>query len=636
MGFPMNNTEVANRKVIQIGERKVLIGSRWDLEDRAVGPLLNLSLRSKASKNGLHYASTHSLSKNTKTGATQYTFLSEQDVNSESELLIAESIIASNIKNWINKEYLDSSTILIYSIRDSEVINSFDSKFWILPIDSTGRIESENQSIVSDRYSLKESLDLYSITTEKFNIIYVEKDTFVADVINEYDGELNSSTVIPLKEFVKVFNESEYQIKRIYKPSPFKAKKVAIVSSAIAASFIAWAGFSYLSQIESFDFFENPEKVAKLSEKKNSLRDLASSLKSSSSSWTNESFREETLNQFIDGLKSNLYEPFEIALIIQKINNTLPLHAMEWKLVKLSYQNNLFFARYERIQNAQGVYYILDEYIEALDNTEEDIQISPFNLLDDGETRIYTITPIQKLKRKELISSMDEKLRKENELESKVRKDVKVVSDRITSLTNIYSKFNELTFTEKWIKRTSIDLLSDAKAQEVSLDSALSKLHKSEKKLGQFEKLEVPQELVLGQTIDFVTMLQIDSFFKWSFPAFTRGYPDSKTLSDRTKKVRKSKKSKSKNSISDNIYKQAIESYNVVISTRDSEEEGKVQSYGISDMIQLGNLINKPFVNIDLVDYDKTSEQWKFEIHFHTQTHEYAKRILQKKDKEVK
>lgn len=636
----MKNTDVKERKIIQIGERSVIISSKWEMEKRVEGPLLSLSLRSKAAKSGLHYAVTHAVSsKKGKQDSTQYSLLSESEANAKLELLAGEPIIAENVKKWVPEDKQDAHSVFIYSIGNDPGLNAFDSKYWILAIDPSGRIESESQFIVDDRYALKEALDIYSITTESFNVIHVQNDNFINDFLNDNLGTFTSTFTIPLKDFVGAFNNSDDKIKRIYKPSPFKAKKVAIVSGAIAASAIAWMGYSYISQSESFDFFESQERVEELDSRNKELRELASSLKTSNSSWSNDSFREETLNQFIDGLKYNLYEPFEIALIIQEINNTLPVHAMEWELIKLSYENNMFFARYERIKNAQGVYYILDEYIESLNKSEKSLSITPFNLLDDGETRIYAITPFKELDRKRKITEMDEKLRKENSLESKVRRDVKSVSNKIGSLTNLYDQFNNMTFTEKWITRKSLDLLDEANNQNASLSTSLRRLNKSRRELSEFEKLEVPRELVLGQVMDFITMLQIDSFFKWSLPQLKRGYPDVKTLKERAPKKRKAKKSKNKTSNSSNganIYKQAIESYDVEISTRDSEEEGKVQSYGISDMIQLGYLINKPFVNVDLVDYTKFDEQWKFKIHFHRQTPEYTKRILNKDNKEVK
>ena len=74
-------------------------------------------------------------------------------------------------------------------------------------------------------------------------------------------------------------------------------------------------------------------------------------------------------------------------------------------------------------------------------------------------------------------------------------------------------------------------------------------------------------------------------------------------------------------------YKPAIESYQVTISTRESEEEGKIKSYGVRDMIQLGLLLDRPFINVDTVEYSKLDEQWVFSIHFNRQTPEYIRRI---------
>jgi hypothetical protein len=176
--------------------------------------------------------------------------------------------------------------------------------------------------------------------------------------------------------------------------------------------------------------------------------------------------------------------------------------------------------------------------------------------------------------------------------------------------------------------RDTLPIFEKVEQVEADIERARASFNNAKRTYKGTEPLVIEDNLVLGNVMDFVTMLQLDSFFEWSFPELSRTYPSEASLEKKNRK--KSKRSKVE------IYGPAIESYSVEISTRSSEEDGKVKSYGISDMIHLGLLINKPFINVDLVEYDKMSEQWKFLVHFHRKTPEYQQRIANNIDKDVK
>jgi hypothetical protein len=618
-----------NVEILRIGNRDVVVGGAWETESKYSGLLLKLSVRAKAASQQKHFASVYQPNKDLK--GSQYALYGDAQ---ETEGLIAgDATIASNIPKWLkaarqSAETKDRPVIFIFSISKEED-SVAESRFWMLPVEANGLISSESQAVLNDRYSLNEAINLFALTTEKFDIIHVDTDGETTSFFSEHETRVPEGcllTSITEEMLEKAFKESPFAINRIYKPSKIKVKKVAMVAGAVCITVVVAFSLSYLTQKEAIDYFSETEK-RELSEKKSdSLKNKIKGLREGQY-WDDTSYRKATLEQFVQSLEKSLYKPIEIAILLREINRTLPIFAADWRLVKLSYEKNRFFARYERSDKSKGVYFMLDSVVAAFNKQSTQLNILPYNLIDQGETRIYSVTPSANLQRQQNLDFMKTLLREEDNVSSNLRKNGKRLIDRQQDLSDLFRQYDALEFKQTWIKRGTLPLFEKVAELESRIVLAENGFNKAYRAYKSNQNLELENELVLGNVMDFVTMLQLDSFFEWSFPNLERTFPDSTTLDERNKKKPKP---------GDEIYGPAIESYSVEISTRSSEEEGKVKSYGISDMVHLGFLINKPFVNVDLVEYDKMSEQWRFLIHFNRKTPEYQKRIIKNKVKEVK
>ncbi len=616
---------------VQIDGVDVSVGAEWEVERKYSGALLKLSIRGKASTSKKYYAAIHKVNESKgKERLTQYTLASIED---DSILVSGEFAVAKNIEKWCGGK-LKRTTIFIKSIpRENSMA---EPRFWITPIEVDGRISSGDSQLVNDRFGLNDVLSVFGITNDDFNVVIVENDGDAKIFVDEKCPDISAKmevTVISESDLKDALSDKDCHYTRVYKPSKIKIKKVGSVAGVCTALTVGLFAFSYLSQKEGVDYFSQTEHLEKLDEKKDEYQDLSKGLKSKKN-WDARTYRKATLSQFVNGLGANIYSPLEISLTLSEVNKILPIFSAEWRLAKLSFEGNRFYARYERIEGGSGTYYMLDKNISKINQLSENLSIAAFDLKDEGASRTYLLTPKSIPSRQPSIEKMLSRLQSEEKLDKRVIKNASSASRSIDSLEDIFKDYRNLTFQERWIYREISSLYNEVSDAEDRLYNSERTIQKAKKALRAFEPLELDDNLVLGNIMDFVTMLQLDNQYKWSFPQLERIYPDEKTLKSKNKKPSRNKKKKSSKKI--DVYGPAIESYRVKITTQDTEEEGRIKSYGISDMIQLGLMLNKPFVNVDTVEYDKINEQWVFSIHFHRRTQEYSKRISNTDNKEDK
>ena len=640
----MDDKTTNSFEFIKFGEREMLIGNAWQTERKLKGALLKLQLRHKASESNAHYSFFSEVQSLGKT-SSQYSLVELDESNSKG-VVSGDLVVAKNAKSWVPDEYRskNKSTVFIYSIGSDSLLS--EPEFWIVAVTDSGLIHEEVKCKADDRYALADTLRLFGFVNS-FNVVHLVTDGAVKSFLKENKDEYSFVSFDDEKEknndilgddddddsLTRIFTITEdkfsesisktsgIEAKRIYKPSKIKVKKLGIGIGTAAALIGLWFSYSFISQKEAIDYFETSNLESELIEKSKTHSSLAKDLKNSSSKWDNETFRSETLNQFVESLGGNVYSPMDVALVLRELNRTMPMFAAEWRLVDFTFENNRFFCRYKRIKGGKGVFFLLDDVITSVNEEAKLLSIKPFDLKNQGEVRTYQITPVIDLPKKDLLISMQDKLQEEVRLKKNLAKANKQVNDSIRDALSSFSNYRELSFQDKWFKRASIELLNEHETFKANLQRADRLFNKTIKFNEGESPLLMDQNLILGNVMDFVTMMQMDSFFDWSFPIMTNGFPDNKTLS--SKNPKKSKKKKS----SGETYFQAIESYNVEITSQETEGEGKTISYGISDIIQLGILINKPFVNVDSVEYSKITEQWEFNIHFHRQTSKYRNRI---------
>ena len=606
-------------EVVSFSGRRTAIGSSWT-QTASKGIKLSFEIRKIASTSGQHFAYTYKPGGDSSSLEVQYaTFDNEM---CEVPTIIGEAAIARNINSWVKGQTNSNNPRLFIKSLPRETAYS-PSRFWVVPVEKNGRISIEDLKIARDSHELNSWWDAASLTNDQFTFVVVQNDgeskNFVDGIqssLKEQYDEVDPIVVIAEDTFSKALDPDELTIKRVYRPSKIKVKKVAVFVSAAVIGVTSLMGLSYITQSDSRDFFENDDfrthVSSKISDYGNYMKDYKGS-----SYWTDESYRKETIENFVDNMSNNMFKAVDIAVILREINRTLPIHAAEWRLTKLTYEKNGFYARYDRNQDGRGVYFMLDEIIAKINQNTANMSITPYDLpeQDQGEVRIFRIIPKANLERQDIIDDMTETIAKEEKLRSRYGKYIKRAYDKATGLDDLFKKYDNLTAQQKWVTRDSIALLEEGELLMSEFEEADSGLSSMVKTYNAREKATIDKSLILGNVIDFVAMMQMDSFFQWTYPKLVGTYPSEDMLEQKNKKKSKDE------------YKPAIESYQVTISTRESEEEGKIKSYGVRDMIQLGLLLDRPFINVDTVEYSKLDEQWVFSIHFNRQTPEYIRRI---------
>jgi hypothetical protein len=606
-------------ETVLFGSTKVVINGDWTVEPKYNKYLFGLMVNNNASKAGKHYAATLQ-SKEGSTNKFGQFALFDSDAVIDSTVS-GELVVANNLTKWLGHTP-DCISVFIRSIGEPSGSNT---RYWICGIDSRGQIETNSKFIVNDRFELQKLIDIYVITSEKINIISVEDDGATKKFITEYSSSMGEINLVHItgEMFLGSFDESlteHCRIFRAYKPSKVNLKSLAIITAASAITVTSWLVYSYISQSASLDFFSNNQFFEQIRQDNDSSQVVAEDLKTKKN-WDYDSYRNATLSQFVTSLGQNLYSPMDISIIIKEINKSLPTYSADWKLSSLNYVNNKFFARYDRILHGKGVYFLLDKNINQLNNVIHNFDIKPYDLVDEGAGRIFSITPKIKIEKIGRLDEMLNSLRQEGKLRVALSKTNADHLANTSYLLSVKDAYDALSFKEKWISRSGDDLLSEALEVTGEISKIKAKYDRLNISLSSLDKLNIDRNLVLGNVMDFVTMLQMDSFFEWSYPVLKRVYPDSEMLSSRNI-IQNASSPKQRE-----LYGPAIESYEVEITTRQNEEEGKILTYGISDMIHLGQVIDKPFVNVDEVHYDKITEQWSFVIHFHRHTPEFSKRI---------
>jgi hypothetical protein len=604
---------------LDIDGKKVLVGASWDIERKQKGLLLNLSLRVKANKENRPYCATYPLADGK---STQYLLLDERELQDVD--VAADAVIAEKAGEWFGIKR-DAPLIFIYSYLARGSVSS-EPSFWLTIVESDNTISNTHTGLIDDRFSLREFIETLLITSSDINVISVDTDGATKAFLEDFDAEaIFNIKEITTETLTTAIGHSTAKFKRIYKPSKIKVKKVGIAAGIAALSVSAAFGFSYLSQSESFSYFDNEVRLQELKNKSSSVSNSMKEFKTGST-WDPRSYRFETMREFSENIQNSMFSPIEIAVVLREVNKTMPTLAAEWRLTKIIYENNRFFARYERIQNGQGVFFLLDKKIKKVDEKTEYLTIRPYNLKEEAQVRTYSIIPKGVTRRTSALNELKENMREEDRLYTRMGKATQRVSSKIKALEEIHVQYSMFTFQDTWLSRRSIDLHNQAIVVKEDIQKAENTLDISMREFRNTEKAAINDDVLLGNVLDFVSIMQMDSYFMWTYPVIDNVFPSKKTLKEREGK-KKRRKRKDKEEDASASYGPAIESYDVVISTRDSEEEGKVLSYGIADMLRLGILINKPFVNVESVEYNSLNDQWQFNIHFNRKTPDYKRRV---------
>jgi hypothetical protein len=612
-----------SHSVTRIGEANIYVGLHWFYTQSRHRMLDAMSLRDLAAKEDVHFYAQNRFSvtdgeSSASKDIKQYALVpgSKKD---GSDIYCGASLISDFA---LESSLLSKGITTVFLYTDPED-NSSQSPVWLCAMNENGGL-IEGQELLCESASHAVSLLDDLSLTDQIEFIIIDGDTNAKNIATSFLARIAEK---PSDDKVKRINESvllgflpesNATIKRAYRPLPFKIEKAAIFAGAGALAVALYFGATYLS----LSSYENQLESAKplIDRKMAKYHEMMNDYKPSKY-YDNHSFRADTLEQFSKSLQGTLYDPLTISLVLREINSTLPMNSAQWQLTKISYVNNRFLAFYNRRENGKGVYFLLDENIRAVNKMAQGIKITPFSLNDEGNTRVYNIVPVADVARQNLIDETMEAISTEGRLRNAVGRTIQEAAQHLRDMSGYITQYNQIGFLDKWVFRELPRLASSVEISLNEFSRIESSLEEAIKEKEAQPLFRLNESFILGNVMDFVTMLQLDSLFEWSYPQLKRTFPDKSSIEDRNKASDEGGPA---------YYKPAIESYRVEISTQESEEEGQLKSYGISDMIQLGFLLDKPFVNVEIVEYDRESEQWRWVINFNRKTSEYTRRFEDK------
>lgn len=540
----------------------------------------------------------------------------------EAGIIHGSIAVSQSVINWPGYDRSKTSVLVLpVNMEDGQ------SAYWITAVSSNGIVIGEYERIHSSLYDVLNTISEIELT-EQPNYFYVENDISSETIFEQHKErsnlDLHVSTVS--ERLLKTALENKKSAaKQLYKKSNLELKKAGV---AIAASFIiasAYGVYSYIDTAESSAWLSDQANADWLASKKSKLQKEIEGFKSSKN-WTALNYKDTVIEQFVENLPTGMTAP-EIAISIKHIERILPLYAADWTMTKISYINGDFFAFYQRDKMGKGVFFHLDKVISLLNTQQKEISIEGHSLLNNAEVRLYKISQNSVISRGQEKSEMLNRFHNEKKLQMDLTKIVQKMNNDIVASESYIADFAMLTFKEKWIEKKGKRLFIDAKEKYDAVVDFEGRFIEAKRRLVEAKKPEIKDEWILGSVLDFVTLMQTDSLFTWTYPAMTRTFPDAKTIKERTPKKKKNKNKKT-NVNDSNDFLHAIETYTVEVSTQESEGDGKVKSYGVLDMLQLALLIDKPYITVDVVEYDPMTEQWKLALMFNRKTPEFNKRML--------
>jgi hypothetical protein len=613
----MSNTP-QGLQTIEIQGQTFYVALDWEDSKSKNSFSLSMDVKKIAKASGRHFGCVHFNKGEDGSIVSQYTLNKEP---MDTKAIVGAKFVAESLSE-LNSS--DGTFIFLKNIGDE-----LSERFWICAVNQSGHIHGQDDQIIEGVHQLIVVLNELRVISNNITLSCFDGEDIIKDIASEWVGEEGFElTTITESSFDDYIETQTSFAKQLYKPSAIPIKRTAIISGIVALACLTGLGAGYVSQIDDSSFFSSVPLEDMIDSEQEKVAKYLKSQKVSKS-WNDKSYRKNVMDNFSDFYLSHNYTSQQIGQIFADIEKNLPLYSMEWKITKIAFKDGEFFILYKRIEKSKGTFGLLDEYIESIDNQTPEFKISPHALTNEGSVRVYKVNS----SRYTSMISDRALLTKEQAERKSLLKDINAESN---ALKRLYSdaegykdEFDNLPFSERYVLQSGSSLVTDA-------ESVISRINRSKKKLrtlkSKMDKLP-PQKLnsawVDGNILDFITMMHVDSLFSWTYPKQDIGFPDKTALKAGNKSALSKKKKSSKSSKSKKVYEQAISSYLVEVQTNDSgDEEGSVSSYGVLDLQHLMLLVDKPYIQIELIEYLKDTEQWGVKLRFYTNTEEFNNTVV--------
>tara|TARA_B100000809_G_C15136162_1_gene530690 strand:- start:1166 stop:3016 length:1851 start_codon:yes stop_codon:yes gene_type:complete len=536
--------------------------------------------------------------------------------------IIGAKFVAQSLSELNNS---DGTFVFVKNIGDE-----LSERFWICAVNQSGHIHGQDDQIIEGAHQLVTVLNELRVISNNITLSCFDSEGIVKNIANEWIGEegfeLTTITEMAFDAYIEAHTSFA---KQIYKPSAIPVKRAAIISGILALTCLAGLGGGYVSQIDDSSFFSNGSLEKMIDSEQDKIATYLKSQKVSKS-WNDKSFRKNVMDNFSDFYLSHNYTSQQIGQIFADIERNLPLYSVEWKITKIAFKDGEFFILYKRIEKSKGTFGLLDEYIASIDKQTPEFTITPHKLTNEGTVRVYKV---DSTRYESMIGERSLLTREQSERKSLLN-DINAESN---SLKRLYGdaegykdEFDNLPFAERYVLQSGSTLVDDTEGVVSRINRSKKKLRTLRAKMDKLPPQKINEEWVNGNVLDFITMMHVDSLFSWTYPEADIGFPNKVDLKAGNKSASSKKKKKSsKSSKSKKVYDKAIESHLVQVKTTDTnDEEGSVSSYGVLDLQHLMLLVDKHYIQIELIEYLKDSEQWGVNLRFYTKTEEFNNTVV--------
>jgi hypothetical protein len=620
--------------IINLNNENILIGAEWE---NITPPIpvnhpffINYLAKKKAISAKKEFG--YSLSNNSeRTGS--YCLIQEDEIESiqkatdtdvaPKDILSGEAILFDYINENITKENdIPSNGILVFI--KSFIVNG-NIYFWVVSFDQSKNLflSSDGKGshfIVEDAHNVISRIQTYKIAIDTVSLCFLQDDVETYYALNGFDDKKITIESKNFFEFIKK-NKKKYQLKQYYKESKLNKNVLVLPASLVVLSSVAYVGYNWYevnSNSELIDIVGGENLNQKLTQYKKINEE-----NKPQKTFNDSLFINKLTEDFINDYEKSLYTGKEIARVFYQINKSIPEYLVGWHFDNIFYKDNAFYVSFSRQTNQKGVYFILDNYVDYLNSLNDYIKLQPYELQNKGNLRIYRVAHSVNPKRYAELNKIKNTLVNNNTLSSNLYNKTNELIKLINGVANELYDIDEMSFFDSYVFNEKINKIEDLGYLYDKLKKAENDFSKTVNGGGK-ENLFLPQDYTLGNIMDFVSMMQIDSMFAWTFPVKNGIYPSEKNLKTYNPKIKKKTRG-ARTKQNERVYSHAVESYSVKISNNagDNNEEGKVKTYGVPDMLKLGEIIDKPFVTVQSAVYDKNSEDWEFVISFYRRTNTY-------------
>lgn len=483
---------------------------------------------------------------------------------------IGSALIASIYKNSIFIKKLDKEA------ND----DSIENKYWLCHIDNEGDILDLDTIVYSD----EELVSLVKSRTDIFGsqVVAFPNEVEFLNIDNYIEVDLD---LLKLQT-----SKPNFQVIKVFKNDALKNK---IIIGAFSTLLLSLGFIQFIYENDYKNSLLNREFETIYSEQLGNFEIYKEKINSINKK-SKEYYIEQGKLEFLDHYNKSFFSNTEILNNIYYLDSYMETYAQEWKISKIIFKDNDFFITYEKINDSIGVFKDLDKHIKYISDTNKDIEIKPFALINSGNTRVYSIDFGFNQNKENYFKNKQNKTLKEEKIELLQKNEEKImefnnrIADYEYQVTNL-SKFN-LFFTND-----AKNLYNEIEIQSSALNELYSELNKT---LSKEEKPVVIEDSKLSNDIlDYVSITQMDNLFKWSYPANGNFFP------------------KMDNSNKEQFY--FSKSYFSEISSIEK------MSTDVLSMTEALTYLEKPYIQIQEVEFqkgdgDKNEEKWAIRLEIYT------------------